>query len=71
MWVRQCEIDATAEAPLPIPSRIASNEEFIPPPQSAEQKEYEARLSEISERAARRQGLQRDDKLQTGRSRGR
>jgi hypothetical protein len=35
MWVRQCDLDARAEAPAPIPTRIASNEEFIPPPPSA------------------------------------
>ena len=34
MWVRQCDLDAQADAPSPIPTRIASNEEFIPPPQS-------------------------------------
>jgi predicted TIM-barrel fold metal-dependent hydrolase len=66
MWVRQCELDADVEAPLPIPSRIASNEEFIPPPQSPEQKEYEARLTEISERAAKRQGLSRRMFLRSG-----
>src|SRR5437868_1152109 len=66
MWVRQCELDAEIEAPLPIPSRIASNEEFIPPPQSPEQKEYENRLAEISERAAKRQGLSRRNFLRTG-----
>src|SRR5579864_192649 len=66
MWIRQCELDAQAEAPPPIPSRIASNEEFIPPPQSPQQKEYEARLVEISDRAARRQGLSRRDFLRTG-----
>src|SRR5438477_2156845 len=66
MWVRQCDLDAQAEAPAPIPARIASNEEFIPPPQSPEQKEYEARLTEIGERAARRQGLDRRTFLRTG-----
>jgi predicted TIM-barrel fold metal-dependent hydrolase len=66
MWVRQCELDARAEAPAPIPSRIASNEEFIPPPQSPQQKEYEARLAHLSERAAKRQGLSRRDFLRTG-----
>jgi uncharacterized protein len=66
MWVRQCDLDAHAEAPSPIPTRIASNEEFIPPPQSAQQKEFEARLAEISERAARRQGLSRRAFLRTG-----
>jgi predicted TIM-barrel fold metal-dependent hydrolase len=66
MWVRQCELDATSDAPPPIPARIASNEEFIPPPQTPEQKEYEARLAAISDRAARRQGLSRRDFLRTG-----
>src|SRR5437870_13789219 len=66
MWVRQCDLDAQAEAPAPIPTRIASNEEFIPPPQSPQQKEYEARLVDISEKAARRQGLSRRDFLRTG-----
>src|SRR5439155_8776704 len=66
MWVRQCDLDAQAEAPAPIPTRIASNEEFIPPPQTPEQKQYEARLQAISEDAARRQGLSRRDFLRTG-----
>jgi predicted TIM-barrel fold metal-dependent hydrolase len=66
MWVRQCDLDAGQEAPPPIPARIASNEEFIPPPQSPEQKEYEARVQGISERAARRLGLSRRDFLRTG-----
>src|SRR5713101_1700595 len=66
MWVRQCDLDAQVEAPSPIPTRIASNEEFIPPPQSPQQKEYEARLADISERAAKRQGVSRRDFLRTG-----
>jgi predicted TIM-barrel fold metal-dependent hydrolase len=66
MWVRQCELDAEQEAPAPIPTRIASNEEFIPPPQSPEQKAYEARLAELSAQAARRQGLSRRSFLRTG-----
>src|SRR5579864_4010193 len=66
MWIRQCELDAQAEAPPPIPARIASNEEFIPPPQSPQQREYEARLAEISERAAKRQGMSRRDFLRSG-----
>ena len=48
MWVRQCDLDSRQEAPPPIPARIASNEEFIPPPQSPQQKEYEARAHAIS-----------------------
>src|SRR4029077_551843 len=56
MWVRQCDLDAEADGLPPIPSRIASNEEFVPPPQSAEQREYEARLAAITERSAQRHG---------------
>src|SRR3954462_1393269 len=66
MWVRQCDLDAGSELPLPIPSRIASNEEFIPPPQTPQQREYEARLKDISEPAAKAQGLSRRDFLRTG-----
>jgi uncharacterized protein len=66
MWVRQCDLDATAEAPSPIPTRIASNEEFIPPPQSPQQKEFEARLADLSGRFARRQRVSRRDFLRTG-----
>jgi predicted TIM-barrel fold metal-dependent hydrolase len=66
MWVRQCDLDDQAEAPSPIPTRIASNEEFIPPPQTPQQKKFEARLTSISTRAAKRQGLSRRDFLRTG-----
>jgi predicted TIM-barrel fold metal-dependent hydrolase len=66
MWVRQCELDTQSEAPPPIPSRIASNEEFVPPPQSRRQREYETRLAEIGDRAARRQGQTRRAFLRTG-----
>jgi predicted TIM-barrel fold metal-dependent hydrolase len=66
MWVRQCDLDAGRDDRPPIPSRIASNEEFIPPPQTPQQKEYEARLADISDRAAKRQGLSRRDFLRTG-----
>src|SRR5262245_37926348 len=66
MWIRQCDLDATNPLPAPIPARIVSNEEFVPPPQSREQRAYESRLAEISERAARRQGLDRRSFLKSG-----
>jgi predicted TIM-barrel fold metal-dependent hydrolase len=64
MWVRQCELDS--ELPSPIPTQIASNEEFIPPPQSPQQKEVEARLAALSEEGAKAQGLDRRAFLRTG-----
>jgi predicted TIM-barrel fold metal-dependent hydrolase len=66
MWVRKCELDADSDFRPPIPTHIVSNEEFIPPPQSPQQKEVEARLAAISTEAARGQGLSRRDFLQTG-----
>ncbi len=65
MWIRQCELDAGAET-LPIPSRIASNEEFIPPPPTLQQKQYESRLRAISAKAAKEQGMDRRRFLRTG-----
>jgi uncharacterized protein len=66
MWVRQCDLDARAEVPSPIPTRICSNEEFIPPPQSPQQKAVEERLRDLSERNARRLGMDRRRFLRTG-----
>jgi predicted TIM-barrel fold metal-dependent hydrolase len=66
MWVRQCDVDAESDAQLPIPARVASNEEFIPPPQSPEQREYEARVLATADREARRRGISRRDFLRTG-----
>ncbi|HYV38043.1 MAG TPA: amidohydrolase family protein [Gemmataceae bacterium] len=65
MWVQQADLDQKRET-LPIPSRICSNEEFLPPPQSAKQKEYEARVLAISDKAAKKQGLSRRAFLRTG-----
>ncbi len=66
MWVRQCDLDAEAEAPSPVPTRIASNEEFIPPQQTPKQKEFEDRLKVVSEEGARAQGMDRRKFLRTG-----
>ena len=57
MWVRQHHLDARSGAPLPIPARITSNEEFLPPPQSQRQQEYEARVNRLAVATAQRQGL--------------
>jgi predicted TIM-barrel fold metal-dependent hydrolase len=65
MWVRQCELDAGVDDLPPIPARIASNEEFIPPPPSPRQLEYQARVLEIAEHAAKGQGKSRRDFLRS------
>ena len=42
MWVRQCDLDTGSDFRPPIPTRIVSNEEFVPPPQLPQQKRVEA-----------------------------
>lgn len=66
MWIRRCDIDAELEAPLPLPTQVVSNEEFIPPPQSKEQQRVEARALEIAALEARRHGVSRRQFLRTG-----
>jgi hypothetical protein len=66
MWKRQCELDAANDERLPIPRQIVSNEEFIPPPPSAEMREVELRTWAMAETAAARLGMSRRDFLRTG-----
>jgi predicted TIM-barrel fold metal-dependent hydrolase len=66
MWVRQCDLDASSDAASPIPTRIASNEEFIPPPQSPQQRAVEERVRDLSDRNARALGIDRRRFLRTG-----
>lgn len=52
-------------SPAPVPTRIVSNEEFIPPPQTGAQAQVERLVAAYGERAARRLGLTRRDFLRT------
>lgn len=49
----------------PIPTRLVSNEEYNPLPQTPAQQQVERRIDELSERAARRLGLGRRHFLRT------
>ncbi len=51
--------------PSPVPTRVVSNGEYMPPPQSAMQKQVEARIKEISDSAAKKLGLTRRQFLGT------
>jgi predicted TIM-barrel fold metal-dependent hydrolase len=65
MWVRKCYVDDESDIQSPIPNEVCSNEEFIPPPQSAKQREFEERLRVMADRNAKRLGLTRRQFLQT------
>src|SRR5262249_6219201 len=55
----------TSSFPSPVPTQIVSSDEYMPVPQSAKQREVEARLKELSGRLAPRQGLSRPRFFQT------
>jgi len=55
----------TSSFPSPVPTQIVSSEEYPPVPQTAQQREVEARLKEMSGALAKRQGLSRRRFFQT------
>lgn len=55
----------TSSYASPVPTQIVSSDEYFPAPQSAKQKEVEARLKELSGELARKQGLSRRRFFQT------
>jgi predicted TIM-barrel fold metal-dependent hydrolase len=65
MWIRQCEADEEKPIQSPLPTEICSNEEFIPPPQTAELARWEARIAEMAGACAKQLGLTRRRFLQT------
>ena len=54
-----------AAFPSPIPTQIVASDEYFPEPQNARQKEVEARLKELGDRPAARQGIDRRRFFQT------
>ncbi|HLG17108.1 MAG TPA: amidohydrolase family protein [Blastocatellia bacterium] len=65
MWIRKCYLDDQSDIQSPIPNRISSNEEFIPPPQSAKEREVENRLRELANKNAKLLGVSRRRFLQS------
>ena len=55
----------TSSFPSPVPTQIVSSDEYLPVPQTEKQRDVEARLKELSDRLARRQGLSRRRFFQT------
>src|ERR1700733_6847117 len=55
----------TSSFPSPVPTQIVSSDEYLPVPQTAQQREVQARLVEMSDRLAKHQGLSRRRFFQT------
>src|SRR5262249_25992202 len=58
--VARCErADVAEPLPSPVPTRMISNGEYMPVPQTDEQKRVEARVQELAEAASRKLGISR------------
>ncbi len=64
-WVRKSDLDAWLDRHLPVPTRVITNEEFQPVPQTAAQRRVEHTLLAEAGRAARRLGVDRRQFLRT------
>ena len=65
MWIRKNRRDSLREALSPIPTQVVSNEEFLPMPQTADQRRVEHRINELAAQYGRRLGMSRRDFLRT------
>ncbi len=59
MWIRKWERDLKRGVDSPVPTQAVSNEEFIPRPQTAEQKKVEGLIGELAKERARKLGMDR------------
>src|SRR6516225_1616423 len=57
--LRELQPAETSSFASPVPTQIVSSDEYMPVPQTAQQREVEARLKELSDRLAHKQGLPR------------
>ena len=55
----------TSSFPSPVPTQIVSSDEYLPVPQTEQQREVEARLKDMSDELAKRQGMSRRRFFQT------
>src|SRR5438552_6656766 len=59
MWTRKVQRDKKKGVDSPVPTQVVSNEEFIPRPQNARQKQLEHLIGEMGEANARKRGMDR------------
>src|SRR5207249_4260365 len=59
MWIRKCYKDQAQDMHSPVPTEIVSNEEFVPAPQTRQQKLAEAIMFEDARRYAKKLGMDR------------
>jgi hypothetical protein len=64
-WVRKSDLDAWLDRHLPVPTQVISNEEYLPIPQTTQQRRLEQEIVSNAERQARYLGVDRRQFLRT------
>src|SRR6266851_5707361 len=59
MWIRKVDRDRRKGVVSPMPTQLVSNEEFIPRPQTREQKQVEHLIGEMADQKSRKLGMDR------------
>src|SRR5712692_8866615 len=59
MWIRKIERDVKKGVYSPMPTHAVSNEEFIPRPQTKQQKQVEHLIGEMAEEKSKKLGINR------------
>jgi len=59
MWIRKVQRDIEKNVDSPVPTQVVSNEEFIPRPQTQQQKRVEQLIGEMAEQKAKKLGMSR------------
>jgi len=65
MWIRKWEKDERDGIESPIPTQLVSNEEFIPPPQTKQQKQWQDQIDSLAGKNAKRLNMSKRDFLRT------
>ncbi len=63
MWIPKWQRDQDKGVDSPVPTQVVSNEEFIPRPQTADQKKVERLIGELADEKSRKLGMDRRDFL--------
>src|SRR5436309_4243068 len=64
-WIRKSDLDAWLDRHLPVPTQVISNEEYLPIPQTAQQRRLEQEILANAERQAGYLGMDRRQFLRT------
>ena len=65
MWIRKSHKDRREDRCTPVPTQVVSNEEYLPMPQSEDQRRVERRILELADRLAPKRGVSRRQYLRS------